>query len=115
MSEAIVGIWLIVVTVLGLNGFAAGMAAALYIWRRGMRRGARIASASTLAGLLPASIFIVAGASELFGASALSEEPVVWVVVVGLVLVVAGVVSLPGALVVGRKLEQPGSEYRAFE
>jgi len=99
---------------LGLNGFAAGMVASLSIWRRRMRRSARIVSASALAGLLPASIFVIAGASELFGTSA-SEESAVWAFVVGLVLIVAAAVSLPGAIIVGRKLDRPGDEYRTFE
>ena len=105
--------WLAIVSVVGLNGFAAGLAAMLFLWRSRMRRGARIVTASTVAGLLPASVFlpIMFTEPEFMGGEGALGFGIGFVVT----LAVAGAVSLPGAILICRKLASPGDDYRAFE
>lgn len=108
MGSAVILIWLGFVSLIGLNGFAAGVVAILHAWRRKMRRGGRILLASAAAGSLPTSVIFVIMMTE-------SEELVVVALGLVMVLAVSGVLSLPGAMIVARKLERPGDQFRAFE
>lgn len=112
--EWVIGIWAILVSVIGFNLSAAGMVAILHAWGSKMRRGGRIMMAALVAGLLPASALIAVGLADTVWSSS-PEEPFVMALAFGMVLAVATVVSLPGALIVARKLEAPGDDYRAFE
>jgi hypothetical protein len=103
--------WLAIVTVVGLNGFAAGVVALLHIWRHGMRRRTRILLAGAAAGLLLASPLL----TFAFGEVNVSGEPLVLVVLVVLMSAFAAAASLPGAVIIARKLEGPGGAFRAFE
>ena len=113
MATPLVLAWVGLASIVGLNGFAAGVAAVLYAWRSGLRRGGRTFLASVLAGFLSASSFIGLG---LLGSPELAtEEPWILVGVFGGLFAVATVISGPGALLVARKLEKPGDDFRAFE
>ena len=110
MSGSIAFVWMLIVTLVGLNGFAAGVAAVLHIWRRGMRRRTRVLLASVAGGLLPVSpLLAFAFGGEVTG------EPRVLVIVAGVFSAAAVVASLPGAVIVARRLEGPGDAVRAFE
>ena len=107
-----IGIWGILISIVGVNLSAAGVVAILHAWRSKMRRGGRIFTAAAMTGLLPASLMIP---TMLPGVSAGAEAPVGLVVAFFMVLGMVTVVSLPGALIVARKLEAPGDEFRVFE
>jgi hypothetical protein len=108
----LVGLWAIFVSIVGLNGFAAGIVTVLYLWRRQQRRGTRVLAAVMLTALLPASLM---APGMLMSASAGATAPVGMLVGTAFLFAAAMVVSLPGALIVARKLEAPGDEFRAFE
>ena len=110
MQEWIVVGWVIVVTVVGLNDFAAGVAAMLHAWRSELRPGSRTLLAGTMAAILPTSFFIVVPLAEDWR----SWESG-WLLALAAVLGVGALVSLPGASIVTRKLEAPRGEYRTFE
>ena len=110
MSDTIILVWVIAVTVLALNGFAAGVAALFYA-RKSMRGGSRNLLAAALAGLLPASLVIVVPLAQ----AGAGEEPYIWLLAFAILFAVSTGVSLPGAIIVSRKLEKPGDEFRAFE
>jgi hypothetical protein len=109
---ALIGLWGIVVSLIFINGFAAGMVAILFAWRRSQRRGSRVLTAVVLTGLLPASMMVPALLAQ---ASAGFESPAGMIIGTVGVFVLAMAGSLPGALIVARKLEAPGDEFRAFE
>ena len=104
--------WFGVVTFLALNGFAAGVAAAFYAWRRAISRWGRIFYSAGMAGLLPASIMILA----VVNPDQYPIEDRIWIFPAAcLIFSVGFVASVPGAWIITRKLEQPGDEFRAFE
>jgi hypothetical protein len=109
-SVVIIG-WLVLTGLIGLNGFAAGVVAILEAWRSRMRQGSRIFIACATAALLPASYLVVIPATTGAG----SEEFGVMLLAAAVVFAVSIVASLPGAVIVSRKLVQPGDAYRAFE
>ncbi len=111
MSEWIILGWVGLVSVLGLNGTSAGAAAMLHVWGSKTRRGGRMLIASVAAGALPASFIVVVPLAE----GGAGQEPLIWLLALGAVLAVGTVLALPGAIVVSRKLEGPGDDYRAFE
>ena len=113
MTAWLVGIWLVLVTIVGLNGIAGGVAAFLHASRSKRSRGGRTFLASAVAGFLPASsivAIVIVGATE-----DTTETPMVLVAIFGMCFAVATLVSVPGAIVVANKLESPGEDYRAFE
>lgn len=112
--EWIIIIWLIVFSILVFNLCAAGVVAILHAWRSKMRRGGRIVTAAALAGFLPSSTFLAGGLVESLTSSS-SEEPFVMALAFGMIMLIATVVSLPGALIVARKLDTPGDDFRTFE
>ena len=112
MGETAILIWVGVLLVILVNGFAAGVAAMLYIWRRKIRTGGRTALAALAAGIVPGTLIAVIGLSD---SSFSGEEPWIIALTFGAFLAIGSVVALPGALVVARKLEAPGDEYRTFE
>ena len=112
MGATAVLIWVGVVCAVGVNGFAAGIAAMLYIWRKQLRRGARTALAAFAAGTMPATLIAVIGLSEE-GFS--GEGPLIVSLAFGGIMAVGAAVALPGAMIVARGLERPGDEFRAFE
>ena len=112
--EWVVGIWAIVVGIAILNLCAAGVAAVMHAWRSKMRRGGRIVTAAAVTGFLPASTLLAAGIAETAWSST-AEEPLVMGLAFAMLLTIGMVVSLPGALLVARKLEAPGDDYRSFE
>jgi hypothetical protein len=112
MSDAVLAIWVSLVSIVILNGCAAGVVAMLHAWRSSMRRGSRVTVALAVTAFLPASMFIPAIIKDSLTDA---EEPVIMALAVGAIFVVALVTSLPGALIVARKLEAPGDEFRAFE
>ena len=111
MSETTVAIWAIALFVIILNGCAAGIAAFLHV-RRKMGRGGKVVGAIFGSGLLTAGIFIPAMISDF---TMQAEGALIIVLALLAIFVVAAFVSLPGALVITRRLEAPGDEYRAFE
>jgi hypothetical protein len=112
MSEAILAIWVSFVLIVILNGCAAGVVAILHAWRSSMRRGGRVIVAVAVTASLPAIMFVPAFIGDSLNPA---EEPVVMVIAMSAIFVVAFVTSLPGAVIVARKLEAPGDEFRAFE
>src|SRR5687767_11061765 len=110
--EWIIGIWMIVISVVGVNLCAAGIAAILHAWRSKFRRGGRVVAAAAVAGFLPSSSLLAVGLAESAW-SGPSEEPFVMAIAFGVVMAIAAIVALPGALIVARKLEAPGDDFRA--
>lgn len=109
---AFIGIWTILVSIVGLNGFAAGMAAVLHVWRPQQRRRDRALKAAAITGFLPASLLAPA---MIGGFSAGSEALTGLIIGFAAIYLISSVVSLPGATIVARSLERPGDAYRAFE
>ena len=109
---AVTGIWVVFVFLVLLNGFAAGMAAVLHVWRSGQRRRSRIVTAAALTGLVPTvMIFPAVFEQELAGGAQLAGM----IVGMGMMFGLSTVVSLPGAVIIGRRLDGPGDAYRTFE
>lgn len=95
-----------------LNGFAAGMAAAVYLSRRKWSRRRRNLVSVGLTGLVQVLMF---SGIAIFAPSAV-EEPAL--VVAFLLLVIGGggaLISLPGALVMSRKIERGPSLGDTFD
>lgn len=114
MSETVITMsWLTIVSIIGLNGCAAGFATMIYLWRRRLRGGPRAMLAAAASGLLPASVFLPMAFTdrEFVG----GEGPLVAAIAFVVVWGIATCVALPGALTVGRRLEAPGQDYRSFE
>jgi hypothetical protein len=107
-------VWLSVVSLVGLNGFAAGVAAALHIWVGGMRRRRIAILASVVSGFLPASMLVVTGG---LGRRPVSffEDPFVVAAAFAIALGFAALLSFPGATIVARKLDGHRDAVRAFE
>ncbi len=95
-----------------LNGFAAGMAAAIYLKRREWPRSRRILIAVALAGLIPVLMF---SGVALFSPGSVEETGLV----IGFLLLVFGgggaLVSLPGAIMMSRMVERGPSLGDTFE
>lgn len=111
MGEWVIIGWVVFVCASMLNGASAGVAALLHCWLSRFGRGARILSAALAAGALPASMLIVVPLADPETAG----QPSYWITAVALVFAVGGAASLPGAILVTRKLARPGEDYRAFE
>ncbi len=109
------GIVIVIVTglvsIVGLNLSAAGIVACFYLWRRKVPVSTRAMLAAGLAGLLPVLASMAPLAMQIVEGG---QEAVIMLVVIAMVLAVSTVLSLPGALVVSRKLQQP-LDHRAFE
>jgi hypothetical protein len=111
MTDFAIGIWAILISIVILNGCAAGVVAILHAWGSKMRRGGRALAAVLVTGLLPAAMIL----PGFFRTGVFGEESTVVVLGLAMILVLSSVVSLPGALIVARKLEAPGDEFRTFE
>lgn len=107
-------IWMGLFWIIGINGFAAGLAAVLYLWRGQYRHRSRTLLASALTGALPASMFIAIGAMDST-LSAGMETGIGFTVAFVFALVINGLFSLPGAIIVSRKLDGGGDAFRSFE
>ncbi len=95
-----------------LNGFAAGVAAAIYLWRRNWSRRRRILVAVGLAGLVPTLMF---SGIAIFAPGSVEETGMV---VVFLLFVFGGggaLVSLPGAIAMSRRIERGPSLGDTFD
>lgn len=112
-STIAVIVWSLVFWLVGINGFSAGAAAALHIWKGKVRLRTRVLLACGIAGLLPSSLLVMIAAVEDAGGS-LEAGMGFTIAFVGSLLV-TGLVSLPGALIVSRKLAGPGDAWRSFE
>ena len=110
--QAFIGLWALVFFTVLLNGFAAGVAAAFHVWRPRQPRRSRILTAAAVAGLIPAMIAVP---TLLMDVSMGARAPFGLVLGVAVISVVAMVASLPGAVIIGRKLDGPGNAYTAFE
>ena len=110
--DAFIGLWAIVFALFVLNGFAAGIVAALYVWGGNQARRSRALTAAGITGLVP---LVMALPAVLYQAST-GETPVV-ALIVGFAMVcgLAMAISLPGAVIIARKLDGPGGAYRTFE
>ena len=109
---ALIGIWSVLVFLVLLNGFAAGIAAALHVWRSKQPRRSRILTAAAVSGLVPAAIALPAMAADV---SSGMVAPLGLLVGIAVICAIAMGASLPGAVIVARKLDGPGDAYRAFE
>ena len=111
MSELVMVSWAFVVFIVLLNGCAAGIAALFHTRRSEMRRGSKIVGAILGTGLITAGMigpWTIEGMAE-------GEGPLIPLLVLILIMVVAMVVSVPGAVIITRRLEVPGDEFRTFE
>lgn len=104
---------IVLAAVVSFNLCAAGVAAVLHAWRSKMRRGGRTVLASAVAGFLPASSIMAIGI--LGSPENITQDAAVYAAIFGICFAVATLVSLPGAIIVARKLEAPGNDHRAFE
>ncbi len=85
--EWVVVIWVVLATIVGLNGLAAGVAAMLHAWRSPLKRGGRTFWASAVAGFLPASSLV---AVAILGSTEnTTEGPMVLVSIFGMCFAVA--------------------------
>ena len=110
--ETIIGIWAVGFSVFVLNGFAAGLAAALHVWRKDQPRRSRVLTAAGITALVPVVITLPAIYFEVStGASAVVPVIVGFAFICGVTMAI----SLPGAVIIARKLDGPGEAYRAFE
>lgn len=107
-----IGLWTLLVGIIGLNGFAAGMVAVLHVWRSKRPRRSRVLIAATITGLVPAAL---AAPAMLVDMSSGMVAPVGLLIGIAVACVLAMAASLPGAVIVARKLDGPGDAYRAFE
>jgi hypothetical protein len=112
-EEIVIFAWLGIVGVIGLNGFAAGVAAALHLWQSRMRRAPRILLAAGVTGMLPASLILAMGLTDR--SFLMGEGPLVMLAAFAMLFGPGAVLALPGAVVITRKLAQPNVDYRAFE
>ena len=110
-SDAIVLVWLAVVLLIALNGFAAGVAASLHAWKSRMPRAARALTAAVIAGLLPCSVLIFVFLDPV----EFRPDGTDLLVSFGVLFSVGVIGSMPGAWLITRKLAQPGDDFRAFE
>jgi hypothetical protein len=113
MTAWLLGIWLALATIVGLNGVAGGVAAFLHTSRSKLSRGGRTFFASAIAGFLPASS--IAAIAVLGSAEGATEDPRALLFIFGMGFAVATLVSVPGAIFVANRLEAPGDDFRAFE
>ncbi|MBO9519075.1 MAG: hypothetical protein J7493_13495 [Porphyrobacter sp.] len=98
--------------VVAMNGFSAGVAAVQFLWPSGRRRGARVLIAVTWAALVAIGWSIPLMPAKIAGGS----TPVVYyVMATGFLFAFIMILSLPGALIVSRKLERQSAPIRAFE
>jgi len=114
VSETVITMaWFAIVSIIGLSGCAAGFATMIFLWRRSLRVGPRATLAAAASGLLPASVFLPMAFTdrEFVG----GEGPPVAAIAFSILWGIATGISLPGALMVGRRLEAPGQAYRSFE
>jgi len=109
---ALIGVWGIVVGVIGLNGFAAGIVTVLHLWKRCQSRGGKVLIAAVSSALLSTGII---GPRLLFLSSAGGTTPAMIALGAIIMFVVAMAASLPGAIIVARKLEAPDDVYRTFD
>ena len=112
MTEGLGIAWLALTMVVMSNAAAGGSAALLYAWRITPQHGMRCMIAGAIAGGLLASW--LSGAAFI-GASEADDLLVIIPTVFGISLLVGTLVSIPGALIVSRKLAAPGDDYRIFE
>jgi hypothetical protein len=110
-SEIPVLVWLGTVTLLAVNGAAAGIAAGLQTASRRMPRAGRIAISAVTAALLPTSVLILPLIDPIEFGVDLEAGLVLFALMFG-----GGTVgSLPGAWLMTRRLERARDEFRAFE
>lgn len=112
MGDTAILIWLGAVSVIGVNGFAAGIAAMLYIWRRRIGKSGRALLAALAAGLVPA---VMVGGIGLIEEGFSGDGPFMVALAFGVFALIGSVVALPGAILVARSIEQPSDDYRFFE
>lgn len=114
MYDIGVAVWILLVALVGLNGFAAGVAAVLHLWRGAVRQRVRIIQAATATGLLPVAMVALPMFVQLGGSGGVPE---LVGTVIGMVLLLGlgALVSLPGAIVITRKLAGGGDAYKSFE
>jgi len=110
--SALIGIWAIAVFVVVLNGFSAGLTAFFHLWRSKQARRSRALTAAAITGLIP---LVVAAPAVLTQTSNGTVSVVGFIVGFGVLSVLTMAVSLPGAVIIARKLDGPGDAYRAFE
>lgn len=85
-----------------LNGFSAGIAAALFLWREGMARGQRIAFAALATGV---TVCLLVVAIVLVD-QGIDDDPVTSVIAMLFFVAVGAVMSLPGAVIISRRIER---------
>jgi len=112
MSEVAVLTWAGLVFATILNGCTAGIAAILHARRSNMPRAGKILTAGLVTGLLTALMYLP---FAIFAEASAPDGALINVLLHAVLLVVATVVSLPGALVVLHKLDSPGNVHRDFE
>ena len=106
--QALIGLWTLVLFIVLLNGFSAGVVAGLHVWRRRQR----ILAAAAVAGLVPAAIAVP---SRLIDISVGTQAPFALVVSIAVMSLVTMAASLPGAMIIARKLDGPGNAHMVFE
>jgi uncharacterized membrane protein YhaH (DUF805 family) len=111
MSETVALIWGFALFGALINGCGAGMAATLHARGR-LRRGGKVWGACIVTGLITAGIFAPFAFTD---AQLADDDPVTLVLVLVVIFVIAMIVALPGALMITRRLQAPGDDYRTFE
>jgi peptidoglycan/LPS O-acetylase OafA/YrhL len=105
-------VWLGLVTFLFVNGFAAGIAALLLTLPRRIRRWGRISFSAMAAGLLPASVMMLAAIdpSEFD-----VDGPLYGLLAFAMIFLIGSIGAIPGGWLITRRLERPSDDYRVFE
>ncbi|GEM_PF-3479374 len=110
--EIIGAILVLFVMAVMMNLIAAGVSAILFLSARGLPFAGRMMISCTSFGVLLIIIGLVGSVFE--GQAGLSSLPIT-LLSFAIVAVITGIFSLPGALMVGRRLERSLIDTRAFD
>ena len=108
-SSVLVGAIFLLFGAVILNGFAAGVAAALYLRDPNQTRGSRIAWSVLISGIAFISLFTGVFLVDL------ADGPVVSMLALLVLGAMGTVVSLPGAIIMSRKIEAVSTVGRTFD
>ena len=113
MNDTVIASWIILIWILVLNCCAAGVGEMLHLCRKNIRRAGRVVVAAAVAALMNIGMFVpIAFTDPMAGGS---DDYLIVGGIFPAVLAITFFITLPGAIVITRKLEAPGDEFRAFE
>lgn len=96
-----IAVSIILASILILNGFAAGVVAILYHWRGHTKVGQRALIGGMSSGIASLLLFLGPVLLDAIGGT---EETLIMLLALTVVAVAGGVVSIPGAILMSRKI-----------